>query len=81
MRTRPNRIGIASGVTLGLAVSLGGAFSPVLGAIADRYGLGATLQSIAGLLALAAVAGLALPGGAERIGLAKRANLPEPVGS
>jgi MFS transporter, FSR family, fosmidomycin resistance protein len=77
----PNRIGIASGVTLGLAVSLGGAFSPVLGAIADRYGLGATLQSIVGLLALAAVAGLALPGGAERIGLAARANLPEPVGS
>jgi FSR family fosmidomycin resistance protein-like MFS transporter len=57
----PNRIGIASGVTLGLAISLGGAFSPVLGAIADRFGIGATLEAIIGLLLLAVVAGCTLP--------------------
>jgi FSR family fosmidomycin resistance protein-like MFS transporter len=57
----PNRIGIASGVTLGLAISLGGAFSPVLGAIADRFGIGATLEAIVALLLLAVVAGCTLP--------------------
>lgn len=35
----PRRIGTASGVTLGLAVSAGGAFTPVFGAVADAYGL------------------------------------------
>lgn len=32
----PNRIGIASGVTVGLAVTVGGLFSPLLGWIADQ---------------------------------------------
>jgi len=57
----PNRLGIASGVTLGLAISLGGAFSPVLGSIADHFGLIAVLDAIVVLLLLALVAGLALP--------------------
>ncbi len=35
----PNRIGTASGVTLGLAVSVGGLIAPVLGGIADSYGI------------------------------------------
>src|SRR5579884_1366167 len=37
----PNRVGFASGVTLGLAVSLGGSLSPALGAIADAHGVDA----------------------------------------
>jgi FSR family fosmidomycin resistance protein-like MFS transporter len=57
----PNRLGIASGVTLGLAISLGGAFSPVLGAIGDRYGLIAVLDAIVAVLLLSLVAGLTLP--------------------
>jgi FSR family fosmidomycin resistance protein-like MFS transporter len=57
----PNRIGLASGVTLGLAVSLGGMFSPVLGAIADRAGITATLLCVASLAALAALLSLTLP--------------------
>ncbi len=35
----PNRIGTASGVTIGLAVSIGGLAAPVLGVLADRTGL------------------------------------------
>ncbi len=62
----PNRLGIASGVTLGLAISLGGAFSPVLGAIGDRYGLLAVLDAIVVLLLLALAAGLTLPRSAKR---------------
>ena len=45
----PNRMGLASGVTLGLAVSLGGAFSPVMGAIADAHGVCATILTAGGL--------------------------------
>lgn len=35
----PNRIGTASGVTVGLAVTIGGLFNPLLGALADSLGL------------------------------------------
>jgi FSR family fosmidomycin resistance protein-like MFS transporter len=35
----PNRIGIASGVTIGMAVTVGGLFSPLLGVIADATDL------------------------------------------
>jgi FSR family fosmidomycin resistance protein-like MFS transporter len=51
----PNRLGIASGVTLGLAISLGGAGTPVLGLLADRVSLPAVFEAIA---ALSFVAGL-----------------------
>ncbi len=49
----PNRIGTASGVTLGLAVSAGGAVTPALGALADAHGLS---WALAGMLALPAAA-------------------------
>jgi FSR family fosmidomycin resistance protein-like MFS transporter len=35
----PNRLGLASGITLGLAVSVGGIAAPLLGKIADTYGI------------------------------------------
>lgn len=41
----PNRIGTASGVTVGLAVSIGGLFSPVFGRLADSMGLRFTLSA------------------------------------
>ena len=56
-----NRIGLSSGVQGGIAVSLGGAFSPVLGMIADAHGVAATILSTAGLSLLAAIFALALP--------------------
>ena len=42
----PNRLGTASGVTLGLAVSAGGIVAPALGALADGHGLGTALAAL-----------------------------------
>jgi len=42
----PNRIGVASGVTLGLAVSAGGLAAPLFGLLADAYGLLAALGTV-----------------------------------
>lgn len=57
----PNHIGTASGVTLGLAISLGGSASPLLGRIADAHGLAAVLLTTAVLLIGALIVGLTLP--------------------
>jgi FSR family fosmidomycin resistance protein-like MFS transporter len=62
----PNRVGLASGVTLGLAVSLGGAFSPVLGWIADGHGVSTTILTLALLAALATTIAFTLPGETRR---------------
>jgi FSR family fosmidomycin resistance protein-like MFS transporter len=50
----PDRVGTASGVTLGLAVSAGGLFAPVLGVIADHTDLATALAvlTVAPLAAL-----------------------------
>jgi FSR family fosmidomycin resistance protein-like MFS transporter len=45
----PNRVAMASGVTMGLAGSIGGLAAPVLGSIADRYGMQASFRVLAGL--------------------------------
>ena len=43
----PNHVGFASGVTLGLAVSIGGVMAPVLGMVADCFGLPAAFCALA----------------------------------
>ena len=43
----PNRLGTATGVTLGLAVSVGGISAPVLGMIGDNFGLVTVLHVLA----------------------------------
>ncbi len=48
----PNRIGTASGVTVGLAVTVGGLFSPLLGWIADQTSLRTTFVVLIGLTVL-----------------------------
>lgn len=48
----PNRIGMASGVTLGLTLSLGGLVSPLLGSIADLRSVRSVFVVIAVLLAV-----------------------------
>lgn len=53
----PRHMGTASGVTLGLAVSVGGLVSPVIGALADSIGLQFALLP---LIALPAIACLVL---------------------
>ena len=35
----PGRIGVASGVTIGLSIGLGGIGAPLLGLVADAHGL------------------------------------------
>jgi FSR family fosmidomycin resistance protein-like MFS transporter len=57
----PNRVGTASGVTLGLAVTSGGIAAPILGAIADRWGIGAPLLVVSVLPLLAVALALTLP--------------------
>jgi len=57
----PNRLGIASGVTLGLAISIGGAGTPALGQLADRVSLPAVFEAIAALTFVAGVIAACLP--------------------
>lgn len=59
----PSRIGTASGVTVGLAVSIGGLANPILGALADATSLRTALSVLIGLplIALAIAAFLRLP--------------------
>ncbi|MGV9926221.1 MFS transporter [Nocardia rhamnosiphila] len=57
----PARPGTAAGVTLGIAVSAGGLFMPVLGGIADRHGPQAVLTVLCVVPALAAALAFALP--------------------
>ena len=45
----PNHVGFASGVTMGLAVSIGGIMAPVLGMIADRFSLPAAFCTMAAI--------------------------------
>jgi FSR family fosmidomycin resistance protein-like MFS transporter len=49
----PNRIGIASGVTVGMAVTMGGLFSPLLGWVADATDLRVTFAILAALAVVA----------------------------
>lgn len=43
----PNNVGLASGITLGLAVSVGGMAAPIMGWIGDSYGLRTVFIAIA----------------------------------
>ena len=57
----PHRIGTASGVTLGLAVSVGGAATPLFGVLADAHGLTWSLAALLPLPVLALLVSLRLP--------------------
>ncbi|RCK72539.1 MAG: Fosmidomycin resistance protein [Anaerolineae bacterium] len=54
-------LGLASGLTVGLAVGIGGLSAPIFGFLADRVGLSTTLSAVAILPLLAAGLILALP--------------------
>lgn len=56
----PNRIGFASGITLGVAVAIGGIVAPLLGSIADGYGIPAVLIVLAILPVLAVMLSIML---------------------
>jgi FSR family fosmidomycin resistance protein-like MFS transporter len=74
----PNRIGIATGVTMGLAVSVGGLFSPVFGRIGDVFGLAASMWTIVGLTCAALTFALFLPPHARRLPYLRSGN-PSPA--
>ena len=57
----PNHIGVASGVTIGLSASVGGATAPLLGWLADHYGIPAALACLAVLPVLIGVLLWTLP--------------------
>jgi FSR family fosmidomycin resistance protein-like MFS transporter len=57
----PGRVGLASGVTVGLAITAGGMLAPWLGALADRHGAAAVIGGLAWvpIAAVAAMLGIA----------------------
>ena len=57
----PGRVGTASGVTIGLAVTLGGFAAPLLGRVADLHGIRTALWTLVAVPLLGAVATLTLP--------------------
>lgn len=57
----PNHIGLSAGVTLGIAISIGGVATPILGRIADHYGLWATLAVLSAVPLAASMLALTLP--------------------
>jgi FSR family fosmidomycin resistance protein-like MFS transporter len=57
----PHRVGVASGVTLGLGVSAGGMVAPLLGVVADHHGVEAVLLVLEAVLVAALLLSLALP--------------------
>jgi MFS transporter, FSR family, fosmidomycin resistance protein len=57
----PRRIGVAAGITMGLSIGLGGVGAPILGAIADSYGLSAMMLALAALPLIGLGLALSLP--------------------
>ena len=57
----PNHIGLSSGVTIGLSVSIGGIAAPLLGRVADFYGLLPVMYIIAAVAVLPAFFAFAMP--------------------
>jgi FSR family fosmidomycin resistance protein-like MFS transporter len=61
----PGRLGMASGVTLGAAIGVGGAIAPVLGLLADAHGIEAAMWTIAALTVPTVALAATLPTGAQ----------------
>jgi len=57
----PNRIGLSSGVTIGIAIAIGGGAAPIIGKIADMHGIRFALASLAFLPVATAALALTLP--------------------
>ncbi len=60
-RYLPYHAGLSSGVTLGVAVSIGGVAIPLLGWVADHSGLGMTFAVLGIIPAIAAALAFILP--------------------
>jgi FSR family fosmidomycin resistance protein-like MFS transporter len=75
----PNHLGLASGVTLGLAIGLGGVAATALGAIADASGLTAVLWTVAVLPVPSILLALSLPAAGPRTGALRTPRLRRPA--
>ena len=62
-KVQTSRLGIASGVTLGLAIGFGGLGAAILGVVADAAGLRTALEVVAVLPLPALALAMALPEG------------------
>ncbi len=68
----PSHVGLASGVTLGLAIGLGGVSAAALGAVGDAWGLNAVLWTMAVLPIPAILLAVSLPPIPGNIGVDER---------
>jgi FSR family fosmidomycin resistance protein-like MFS transporter len=75
----PNRLGIASGVTLGLSIGLGGVGAAILGQVADAYGLRTALEVVALLPIPALLVAMSLPEGQRPASVAMGPRAAEPA--
>lgn len=57
----PNRMGLSSGIMLGLTVSIGGMLAPVIGWVGDNYGLSAAMFTITGVAVATLVLAYLIP--------------------
>lgn len=72
----PKRIGIASGVTLGLSVTVGGLTAPLFGMIGDRFGLPAVFATMASCTLVALAASFLMPSRQEVSLISAHTSLP-----
>jgi FSR family fosmidomycin resistance protein-like MFS transporter len=64
----PGRVGTASGLTIGLAVTLGGLAAPLLGRIADLHGVRAAISLLVAIPLAGAAVAFTLPREGPRAG-------------
>nr|WP_242663255.1 hypothetical protein [Clostridium botulinum] len=57
----PNHVGLASGVTMGLGVTMGGVVSPILGWVSDNYGIHTALCTLMVMPVFAVILARKLP--------------------
>lgn len=71
----PNHVGLASGITMGLGVTMGGLVSPILGLVSDHYGIHAALSCLVIMPIIAVLLARKLP--VPKIDLEDTENLKE----
>ncbi|NLK84776.1 MAG: MFS transporter [Aeromonadales bacterium] len=56
-----NHVGMATGITVGLSMSIGGLVAPIMGRLGDIYGIEATMIAVAIYITLAGLGSLIIP--------------------
>lgn len=60
-------MGLASGITMGLAQSFGGIVSPLLGKVGDVHGVGLVMWILVAICVLASLSSIILPNDPDQI--------------